>query len=548
MMTTKYDSVKKVWSGSTDCSPLFHESVTLGRAALYTLGLYPDKVCQISADDGSSRTNGQIYQSTMKVAINLKIRGCSVGDVVGFVCRNTHNLTPAVLASLFLGAPVNALDAAFLKDEIVHMFRTTGPKFVFCDDNTVRMVQKALMELQSKATIIVLGERVGNFVHIDDFLNDESHQMEIIQLSMNPPEVDRNSCGAIICSSGTTGPAKGVAISHLTLQMTLCRPAMSFLIDTSDMMLSFSSMYWLSGWSSMFMSLFLGIPRVMTVRASSSEAYISVLKEYPVTLVINSPSQVAELVNSPLIEKDTMAKVKCMMCGGGLVTQELADSVKPYLPNGVFVIGYGMTETGGISALFVPTSKVSVGTLTVGVTVKILDEDGKNLGVGESGEIVVKTGVQFLGYYNNPKATAETLDKEGWIHSGDIGHFDEDGFLFITGRRKDMFKYNNYQITPSELEEILEKHPGVVHAVVVGIPDSVHLNLPAAVIVRKNGSTVSAEELTHLVEKNVSDFKKLRGGIYFVNELPMTPSGKIQKLKVLEMAKKFFQETSPSKL
>ncbi|GAB0090744.1 4-coumarate--CoA ligase 1 [Sergentomyia squamirostris] len=548
MKTTKYDTVRKIWSGNPNSSSRFHERVTLGRAALYRLGLHPDKVCQISADDESSRTNGQIYQSTMKVAINLKIRGCSIGDVVGFVCRNTHNLTPAVLASLFLGAPVNALDAAFLKDEIVHMFRTTGPKFVFCDDNTVRMVQKALMELQSKATIIVLGERVGNFVHIDDFLNDESHQMEIIQLNMNPPEVDRNSCGAIICSSGTTGPAKGVAISHLTLQMMLCRPATSLLVDASTMIFSFSSMYWLSGWSSMFMSLFLGIPRVMTVRTSSPEVYISVLKEYPVTLVINSPSHVAELVNSPLIEKDTMAKLKCMMCGGGIVTQELADSVKAYLYNGSFVITYGMTETGVISTLFVPTSKVSVGTLIAGVTVKIFDEEGKNLGVGESGEIVVKTGTQFLGYYNKPKATAETLDMDGWVHTGDIGHFDEDGFLFVTGRRKDMFKYNNYQITPSELEEILEKHPGVLHAVVVGIPDSIRMNLPAAVVVRKNVSTVSAEELAHLVEKNVSDFKKLRGGVYFVNELPMTPSGKIQKLKVLEMAKKFFQEGSPSKL
>lgn len=136
------------------------------------------------------------------------------------------------------------------------------------------------------------------------------------------------------------------------------------------------------------------------------------------------------------------------------------------------------------------------------------------------------------------------LDKDGWIHTGDIGHFEEDGQLYVTGRNKEMFKYSNYQIVPSELEEILETHSGVLQAVVVGIPDPTYIDLPAAVIVRKNGSTVTEEELIKFMEGKVMDYKKFRGGIYFVNELPMTPSGKIRKIKVRELAISLFKAKS----
>lgn len=115
MTSTKYDSAKKLWSGNEDPSPMFHENVTIARAVLYLLKLNPDKACQISADDGSQKTNGEIYQDTFKIALNLQKNGCSKGDVIGFVCRNSHQLPPVILAAMYLGAPTNALDVAFSK-------------------------------------------------------------------------------------------------------------------------------------------------------------------------------------------------------------------------------------------------------------------------------------------------------------------------------------------------------------------------------------------------------------------------------------------------
>uniref|UniRef100_A0A7G3ARA9 Putative long chain fatty acid acyl-coa ligase n=1 Tax=Lutzomyia longipalpis TaxID=7200 RepID=A0A7G3ARA9_LUTLO len=548
MISTKYDSVRKLWSGADDPSALFHENVTIGRAVLYLLNLNPAKICQVSADDGSTRTNGEIYQATLNIALNLQKRGCSKGDVVGFVCRNSHNLTPAFLAAQFLGAPTNAVDVAFSKDEIAHMFKTTGPKFVFCDDDVARTVQKALLEIESSATIIVLGQKMGNFTHIDDLLDDKGNQMEIMKLLLYPPEVDEKSCSAIICSSGTTGPAKGVAISHESLQLMFCRPVMSSFVEPNDSMFCFSSLYWLSGYTAMFMSFFLGIQRIITTKPFSPEWLIAVVNDYKVAVLMTAPAHAAQLVNSPALKKDSLEGLKTYMCGGSLVSKELSDKIRPYVCNGMFTVGYGMTEAGGISAQFLPSSKASVGNLAAGCVAKIIDEDGKQLGPGESGEICVKTRTQFLGYYNNPKATKETLDKEGWIHTGDLGYFDDDGLLFISGRKKEILKYNNFHVTPSEIEEILESHPGISQAAVVGIPDPVFTDLPAAVVVQRNGTSVTEEELLKLVEKSVPDYKKLRGGVYFVDDFPMTPSGKIRKPKVKELAISLYNAKQAHKL
>ncbi|XP_059617916.1 uncharacterized protein LOC132262618 [Phlebotomus argentipes] len=547
MVNTIFDSEKKIWSCPDNPSPLFHEKVTLGRAVLYLLNMNPEKVCQISADDGSKRTNGEIYLSTLKIAFNLQKLGCAKGDVVGFICRNSHDLTPAFLAALFLGAPPNALDVAFTKEEIVHMFKTTLPKFVFCDYDNVMKVQLSLSHIDSDAKIIVIGRRAPNFAHIEDLLDDGGNLMDILKLAVIAPEVDRKSCGAIICSSGTTGLSKGVAISHEVLQLMFTRISMRQFVESTDCAFNFSSLYWLSGYIILFMGLFMGIPRIITTKPFSPELFLSIVKKYKVSICFSSPSNVSELLNCPQLNRDSLASIKGYLCSGSLITNELYSKIRNYLTNGLLLMGYGMTECGTVSFNNLPSDKVHAGQLSFGVRVKILDKPAKQLGIGEDGEICLKSPTQFLGYYRSPEATAEILDDDGWIHTGDIGHFDEDGNLNISGRCKDMFKYSNYHISPGEIEEILESHPEVLQAVVVGIPDPVHIDLPAAIVVRKS-SSVSEDELIKLVQGRVMDFKRLRGGVFFVNELPMTVSGKIKRAEATKLAIELYSKKIVSKL
>lgn len=190
---------------------------------------------------------------------------------------------------------------------------------------------------------------------------------------------------------------------------------------------------------------------------------------------------------------------------------------------------------------------------------KIVDDDGNRCGVNVDGEICLKTTYKFIGYYNNREATEELFDKEGFLKTGDIGHFDEDGDLFIVDRKKDLLKYCNFQISPSEIDSYLIESPAIKSACVVGIPDPLVTDLPAAVVVRADGSNITEEEICNMVAGNANpstklmiahkssflfysvldhfaDYCKLRGGVYFVDSLPLTPSGKMLRRKAKEMA------------
>lgn len=158
-----------------------------------------------------------------------------------------------------------------------------------------------------------------------------------------------------------------------------------------------------------------------------------------------------------------------------------------------------------------------------------MDDAGNPLDIDQEGEILVRAGLcTFMGYYGNSEATAEMLDSDGWLHTGDIGRVDEDGLLYVVDRKKDIIKYNGYQISPTELETVIQSVPGIINVCVTGVPVPGN-DLPAALVVKRNDEA-NAEIETVIVETvraRLGDYKQLRGGVYFVKELPMTPSGKI---------------------
>lgn len=166
-----------------------------------------------------------------------------------------------------------------------------------------------------------------------------------------------------------------------------------------------------------------------------------------------------------------------------------------YLPNGQVNIAYGLSELGALASVHLPfMGRDSVGKLTCNMKVKIVDENGHKCDIGEDGEVRIKSKYRFLGYYGNEAATKQAIDSEGFLLTGDIGHFDEEGFLYVTDRKKDMLKYCNSQISPSEIESFLVRIPSIHSACVVGISDISSNDLPAAVIVKDDiGQTTENE-------------------------------------------------------
>lgn len=200
--------------------------------------------------------------------------------------------------------------------------------------------------------------------------------------------------------------------------------------------------------------------------------------------------------------RTNLSSLRLILCGGTKLSNSTALEIKKYVTNATVVQVYGMSEVAGCTsfAAIEKDEDISVGRLGFGIKVKITDEDGSRLGINETGEICTKTKYKFLGYFNNEEATKNSIDAEGFLKTGDVGYFNENGNLFLVERKKDMLKYCSSQISPTELESFLIKCPNIVSVCVVGIPDAVAGDLPAAVIVQNdNEATITPQEVEQMI-------------------------------------------------
>lgn len=220
---------------------------------------------------------------------------------------------------------------------------------------------------------------------------------------------------------------------------------------------------------------------------------------------MTAPTQLAVLLQCKTLPTTNLSSLLIFVCTGSMVTQELCSRMNEYLPKSIYV-GYGMTEAGGIVSLNYPEARPgSVGQLTRGVTAKVIDVHGNRCGIGKDGEVCILLQQPFLGYYGDAVATAAAVDSDGWIRTGDIGHFDEDGYLFFAERLKSLITHLDYHISPSEMEDAILKYRGVISVCVVGIPDDVLCtDLPAAVIVKNDDVDVTEQEIMDGIKSTAS--------------------------------------------
>ncbi|GFS23355.1 4-coumarate--CoA ligase [Elysia marginata] len=241
------------------------------------------------------------------------------------------------------------------------------------------------------------------------------------------------------------------------------------------------------------------------------------------------PPLILFLAKHPIVSNYDLSFFKKILVGAAPLGQDLITEVLKRHPNLESIIqGYGLTETS--PGLCISTSQTlgSVGPPLPNTLLTIVDpESQKVLGVGEHGEICVKGPQVMLGYYKNQEATDNMITSDGWMYTGDIGYFDEDGMVYVEDRLKELIKYKGTQVAPAELEALLLTHPDIQDAAVVGVPDQAAGELPRAFVVVKPGSDLTEEQVASFVEGKVASWKKLRGGVQFLKEIPKSPSGKI---------------------
>ncbi|XP_053699201.1 probable 4-coumarate--CoA ligase 1 [Sabethes cyaneus] len=527
---TFYDPATKIWSG-TKTPPLLNPNQSLGELILAMLAKTPDSITQISADTGARVTCEEMRLRTVRVAQNLTALGYGQQDIFTMAVRNGELVAPVVFACFALGIPLNTLDATFKRDDFSYMLETVKPKVVFCDQETLDEMQASIKMAGIDPVVYVFGETVSGFRHVEELLKPTGNEEYFVPAHF---ENVSSKLAIVVCSSGTTGRSKGVCLSH-----SLCIANIAGMLDCrpTDVLMGFSSLYWLSGLAFLLLGTVSGATRIITRESFRPSLALDIIERFRITLVFFPPSSLVAIVKHPGVVQTDFSSIRVLFSGGSMVSSDLKHSFEKLLPNANFHVGYGLSEAGGVVTLSDSDTYKDgcTGYIRATCQAKVVDDDGNALEIGEKGEILVKMEYNFLGYYKNQEATEEMLDNAGWLHTGDIGKFDRDGLLFVVDRKKDIIKYDNFQISPSEIEAVILELPGVANVCVVGIPVPGN-DLATALVIKSGKVDTNEAEIHQVVERQLANFKQLRGGVYFVKHLPFTPSGKVLRRQCRDTA------------
>ncbi|CEG78105.1 hypothetical protein RMATCC62417_12758 [Rhizopus microsporus] len=364
--------------------------------------------------------------------------------------------------------------------------------------------------------------------------------------------VDPNNDVAFICySSGTTGLAKGVMLTHKNfISQTLLYIASDGTEIQNDCVLGFLPFYHIYGLNSLIITTSYKLIPTVVMPRYDIELMCQLIQKYKVKTAVIVPPVAIHLAKAPVVSKYDLSSIERLGCGAAPLGKEHIDALKKRIPV-VVKQGYGMTETtsGVILQTTEHCSPGSIGILAPNIECKIVDENGKELGDDQEGELLFRGPSIMKGYLDNPKANAETFTADGWMRTGDIGKFDsKTQEFYIVDRIKELIKYKGYQVAPAELEAVIMGMDIVADCCVVGVyDDSQATELPRAYVVLQPG--VECNEKTGalieaFVAKSVTGHKKLRGGVRFIDAVPKSPSGKILRRQVREWVKKEQQEAT----
>lgn len=310
-----------------------------------------------------------------------------------------------------------------------------------------------------------------------------------------------NDTAVFVNTSASTGPSKSIPLPHAALIAEIDIPHIGSIANSIQF--GPCPIYWFSGLYTILVFTVNGSTRIITSKKFSPEMEMQIIKQYNVTVLVNTSYELLLLLKSGLATKESLSNIKHIIGGGSKVPFCMLQEFNSILLNGHVNIDYGSTEVGAISFDFPYFSgNDSVGRLSNGLTVKIVDNNGNRCGINVDGEICAKSRYNFRGYYKNQEMTDEAIDKEGFFLTGDIGHIDADGYLYIVDRKKNVIRHPNQYVFPAEIENFLLKSPKIQNVCVVGVPFDEATEMPAAFVVRQDDSNITEQDIYKLIKGN----------------------------------------------
>ncbi|KAH8331451.1 hypothetical protein KR074_003640 [Drosophila pseudoananassae] len=553
-----YDAASRTWFGPRG-KDFYGPEMTLGEVIMRVLQINADQVMQHCDSTGQELTGSQLAQQSARIAQAFKRLGLRRGDVVGISANNSTYLTSVVIAALLRGIPINPLHPEFTEgrnffggmseprfksfhpspETVKYMYDITQPRIIFCDVENYSVIHSVNEKLAYPARLYLVNGKIEGVLDVSELLNEDG---SITAAAYVPcPKLHGDHTAFIVCSSGTTGMPKGVTRSHRSL-LCNCKNPNTYTRDS--ILLSFSPLYWISGTIILLASLLNGCRRIITNRPYTVQYLLQLVVNHKVTFIFLASHQIALLSKydtDPMKLKAQLQSVRVLIGAGSKVCKAVSQRMYELIGSQRFIVGYGLSEMGGLSKN-VGGPLGCEGKVMRNVELRVLDKLKMPLGINEVGIVYARLRYKWEGYYRNPEATRKALSSDGmWFRTGDIGYLDSEGHLYIQTRDTDVFKFNNFQIYPEQIEEFILQLPGVSEACVFGVPDDVSTNLTACAVVRNKsleGERLQADHIRDVVERHLSGAYHIRGGIYFVDSLPKTSNDKLQRRKVWGLIQK----------
>ncbi|MFN8375400.1 MAG: 4-coumarate--CoA ligase family protein [Anaerolineae bacterium] len=502
--------------------------VSLTSFVFQNAGKNPDKPALIDGPSGRTITYGQLVGAIRLVASSLHKRGFRKGDVFAIYSPNIPEYAVAFYAVASLGGIVTTVNPLYTPHELAQQCNDCKARFLV----TVPMFLEKAQEAQKLSTIeevFVFGDAEGATPFADLLAGDG----KLPDVQINPLE----DLVVLPYSSGTTGLPKGVMLTHHNLVANLCQLDGVVDFNSADTMIGILPFYHIYGMVVVMAYMLYVGGTVVSLPRFELEMFLKTLQDYKVTRACLVPPIILALAKHPLVEKFDLSSLTLIFSGAAPLSADLQEAVRRRLQI-TTVQGYGLTETSPVTHATVnDPSKVkpgSVGPSIRSTDVRIVDPTSRTeLEAKHEGEVWIRGPQVMKGYLNRPDATAETIDPQGWIHTGDIGYVDEDGYLYIVDRLKELIKYKGLQVAPAELEGLLLTHEAVADAAVIPVPDEEAGEIPKAFVVLKPNQLMEAEELMEFIAEQVAPHKKIRR-LEFVTEIPKSTSGKILRRMLVE--------------
>ena len=487
-------------------------------------------------------TFGQLNERVNRLANALLKLGVKKGDRVALLQVNCNQCVETYFATAKVGAIYLPLNFRAKEEEQEYMLNFAETHTLFVGSRYLEMVDSLRSKVKSVKNYISIDGPHSGMLDYEQLLKSSSDDEVVTDISDEDTTI-------LMYTAGTTGKPKGVMLPHKSFTVYVLDNVSPPDPDVEERNILTVPLYHVAGIQAMMAAIY-GARTIVMQRQFDAKAWMDLVEKEKVNRAMMVPTMLKQLLDHADFSKHNLKTLRVITYGAAPMPLSVMTRALEAFPDVKFINAFGQTETASTITMLSPEDHIITGTgkerekklqrlTSIGkplpdIQMKVVDEQGKELGPGQIGEILAKGPRVMAGYYKDQAKTDETIDKDGFIHTHDMGYRDEDGYYYLSGRATDLIKRGGEYISPEELENVICTHPKIEDVAIIGVYDEEWGELPKAVCVLRKGQTADADEIMEFCRERLASFKRPRS-VIFVQELPRNPMGKIVKKTLREL-------------